>query len=268
MHSLLAPVSSSNRPPVDCTTRNVPRKSLTLDAFADLGEISPHARSNKGIGHHGRAAFELAIFLREFMRHGDEDAGNRCCKNRFGAQLMGRIAIAVQKQHGDCFDLFLRQNVGERQQLGFIERCMHAAVGKQTLGDFVAVAARHQGRMFLEEQIVGVRAIDPADLVDVAEPRVVTSAVLAPVRSSMVLMATVEPCRKRPVSEKCVPALATLASMPSTMACGVDRLLPSSKRLLASSNAATSVNVPPISAASRRRGFANFASAGDTRRSV
>src|ERR1700683_5512118 len=69
----------------------------------------------------------------------------------------------------------------------------------------------------------------------------------------MVLMATVEPCRKRSAAAKCVPALVTPASMPSTMARGVDRLLPRRRRLPVSSKAAPSGKEPPISAARRKR---------------
>src|SRR6266550_1676305 len=82
------------------------------------------------------------------------------------------------------------------------------------------------------------------------KPSVMSSAVFAPVRSRIVLMAMVEPCRNRPASAKLVPAFATPVSMPSTRASGVDSALPSSKRPLASSKAAMSVKVPPISAAS------------------
>src|SRR3972149_6925927 len=84
------------------------------------------------------------------------------------------------------------------------------------------------------------------------KPCVVTSATLAPLLSSMVLMAIVEPCRKSRASARRVPALATPCVMPSTSRPGVLSVLPRSSSPERSSNAATSVKVPPMSAAMRK----------------
>src|SRR3954464_4564519 len=81
------------------------------------------------------------------------------------------------------------------------------------------------------------------------KPRVVMSATFAPLRSSMVLMAMVEPCRKRLASASRVPALCTPSLMPSTRRAGVVSVLPRSSAPERSSKAATSVKVPPMSAA-------------------
>src|SRR5688500_11481621 len=81
------------------------------------------------------------------------------------------------------------------------------------------------------------------------KPCVVTSATLAPLRSSMVLMAMVEPCRNRFASPRRVPALDTPSVMPSTRRPGVVSVLPRSSAPELSSKAATSVKVPPMSAA-------------------
>src|SRR6266566_1422511 len=80
------------------------------------------------------------------------------------------------------------------------------------------------------------------------------SAVLAPVRSRMVFIATVDPWRNKPASAYAVPAFPTPAVMPSTRRCGVDSALPSLSLPVAASNAATSVKVPPMSAARRKSG--------------
>src|SRR3954471_3830365 len=81
------------------------------------------------------------------------------------------------------------------------------------------------------------------------KPRVVMSATFAPLLSSIVLMAMVEPCRKRFASASCVPALCTPSLMPSTRRAGVVSVLPRSSAPERSSKAATSVKVPPMSAA-------------------
>src|SRR4051812_9016856 len=78
-------------------------------------------------------------------------------------------------------------------------------------------------------------------------------------------MAMVEPCRKSAASAKRVPALSTPCEMPSTRRLGVVSVLPRSSCPLASSNAATSVKVPPMSAASRVRVFFKRVSKGPSR---
>ena len=62
------------------------------------------------------------------------------------------------------------------------------------------------------------------------KPRVVTSAVRAPVRSSITLMAMVLPCRKSALSAKCESAFAVAWPMPSTMRSGVVSDFPSVRR--------------------------------------
>src|SRR5262249_4729750 len=86
------------------------------------------------------------------------------------------------------------------------------------------------------------------------KPSVINSAVRAPVRSRMVLMATVEPCRNSPAERKSLLAFSTPLSMPSTNRCGVDNVLPNESAPVCSSNTATSVKVPPMSAARRMWG--------------
>src|SRR3954468_16518176 len=76
-------------------------------------------------------------------------------------------------------------------------------------------------------------------------------AVRAPLRSRSVLITTVEPWRKTSGSLKRAPALSTPCAIPSTIRCGVLSALPSSSLPAAASKYATSVKVPPISAARR-----------------
>ena len=77
---------------------------------------------------------------------------------------------------------------------------------------------------------------------------------MAPVRSSMVLIAMVEPWRKASAPAKLAPALSMPWEMPSTSRAGVESALPKSSRPVFSSKATMSVNVPPMSAARRVRG--------------
>src|SRR5882757_10246338 len=80
------------------------------------------------------------------------------------------------------------------------------------------------------------------------KPWVVMSAQDAPVRSRIVLMATVVPWRKSLAARKLAPALVTPFSMPATRRGGVVKVFPSESSPVVSLNAATSVKVPPTSA--------------------
>src|SRR5262245_5364771 len=85
------------------------------------------------------------------------------------------------------------------------------------------------------------------------KPWVVSSAHFAPVRSRIVLIATVVPCRNSRAARKLASAFVTPFSMPSTSRVGVVSVLPSCSTPVVSSKAATSVKVPPTSADSRIR---------------
>ena len=59
--------------------------------------------------------------------------------------------------------------LAERRDLVVVERLVDLAVGQHAFLDLEAQRPLDQRHMFLEEQIVGVRPVDAADLVDVAE---------------------------------------------------------------------------------------------------
>ena len=118
-------------------------------------------------------------------------------QNRLGALFVIGIRIAIQKQDGGGFDAELFELLAERRDFVFIQRRIDLAVGQHALVDLEAQRPLDQRHVLLEKQIVGVGPVDAADLVDVAkalgdEQR----RACAPVRSSIVLMAMVEPWRK------------------------------------------------------------------------
>ena len=57
----------------------------------------------------------------------------------------------------------------QRRDLGVVERLVDLAVGQHALVHFEAQRPLDQRHVLLEEQIIGVRPIDAADLVDVAK---------------------------------------------------------------------------------------------------
>ena len=61
------------------------------------------------------------------------------------------------------------QLAAQRRDLVVVERLVDLAVGQHALAHFEAQRPLDQRHVFLEEQIVGVRPIDAADLIDVAK---------------------------------------------------------------------------------------------------
>src|SRR5262249_13911357 len=71
------------------------------EMIADLAEIAAHARPDIGIRRRRRGALELAIFLRELVRGGDEKMRMAFLDDLFHALLVRGIAVGVQEQDGD-----------------------------------------------------------------------------------------------------------------------------------------------------------------------
>ena len=85
------------------------------------------------------------------------------------ALLVGRIGVGMEKQDGDRLNALPDRVGDDAADLVLIERDQHGALGVDALADLVAQIPRDQRLVPLEEQVVGFRAVDAADLVDVAE---------------------------------------------------------------------------------------------------
>ena len=144
----------------------------------------------------------------------------------------------MQQKDRDGFDIEPGELFPQRANLPLVERFERFALGEHPFVELEAHRAFYQRTVLLEEQVVGVGPVDPADFVDVAKSLVMTSAARAPVLSSIVLMAIVEPCRKSAASANATPALSTPAAIPSTRCEGVDSALPSLSAPVAGSKAA------------------------------
>ena len=144
-------------------------EALAAHMLVDLADIAAHLRPDIGVGDHRRAALELAILLAELVRGRDEHPGMVLLQDRLGARLVRRAGVAVDEQDRGSFDAALVEFRAERRDLRFVERLLDLAVGKHALLDLEAQRALDQRRVLLEEQIIGVRAVDAPDLVDVAK---------------------------------------------------------------------------------------------------
>ncbi len=135
----------------------------------DLADIAPHLWADIGVGRHRRAALELAIFLRQFVRSRDEQRRVIFFQDRLGPPLVIGIGVAIEKQDRGGFDAELFELPAERRDLVVVERLVDLAVGQHALVHFEAQRPLDQRHVLLEEQIIGVRPVDAADLVDVAK---------------------------------------------------------------------------------------------------
>jgi hypothetical protein len=135
----------------------------------NLPDVALHPRADIGIGNHGRAALELAIFLRQLVRCRYEHLRVLGFDDLFGARFVLGVAIAIEEQHGRRLDAERAEPPGERGQLGLVERTFHFAVRQHPLLDLEAKRALDQRHVFLEVEIIGVRPIDPPDLIDVTK---------------------------------------------------------------------------------------------------
>ena len=140
-----------------------------VEMIAHLAEIAPHPRTDIGIGRGGGGALELAIFLRELVRGGDEEVRMALLDDLFHPLLMRGVAVGVQEQDGDRLHPLLDSIGDGGAHLLLVERDQHLALRVDTLADLVAQVALDQRLMPAEEQIVGFRPIDAPDLVDVAK---------------------------------------------------------------------------------------------------
>ena len=135
----------------------------------DLADIAPHLWADIGVGRHRRAALKLAIFLRQFVRSGDEKRRMVLFQNRFRPPLVIGIGVAIEEQDGGGFDTEPFELLAQCRDLAVVERPVDLAVGQHALVHFEAQRPLDQRHVFLEEQIIGVRPVDAADLVDVAK---------------------------------------------------------------------------------------------------
>ena len=148
----------------------------------------------------------------------------------------------------------LRHCVGHgRVQLALVELDQHLALGVQALADLVAQVTLDQRLVAAEEQIVGFRPVDAADLVDVSEPLRGDERAGGAGALENGVDCNRGAVKEKPGRAKLTPALPTPLSMPVTSRAGVVSVFPSWSCPVVASNAATSVKVPPTSAESRIR---------------
>ena len=145
------------------------REARAPEVLVDLAEVTADLGPDVGVGHHGRAALELPVLLGELVRGGDEHGGPPGLEDRAGPRLVDGVAVAVQEQDRRRLDAELVERLAQRLHLALVEGHEHLPVGEHALADLEAQGALDQGLVLAEEEVVGVGAVDPPDLVDIAK---------------------------------------------------------------------------------------------------
>ena len=145
-------------------------EGLRFEMVADPVQVATHARADISVRGNRRAALELAVFLGQFVRRGDERARQARFEDCLGPPLVVGVAVAMQQQDRDRLDIERREFLPERADFGLIEGLQRLALGEHPLVELEAHRAFDQRAVLLEEQVVGIGPVNPADLIDVAKP--------------------------------------------------------------------------------------------------
>ena len=137
--------------------------------IVDLADIAIDLRPDIGVGDDGRAALEFAIFLRQLVARRDEHAGVARLEQRLGALLVIGVAIAMEKEDRHRLDADRGELCSQLLDVLVDQRRLDLAIGEDALIDLEAQRALDQRLVLLEEEIVGIRPVDAADLVNVAK---------------------------------------------------------------------------------------------------
>ena len=134
-----------------------------------ISEDSGGRAARHSVGGGGRGALELPVFLAELVRCADEELRKLPLDDLLHALLVRRVPVRVQKQDRDRLHSLRDRCRDHSAHLGLVELDQHRALGVDALVDLEAQVAIDQRNMPLEKQVVGLRPVDAADLVNIAE---------------------------------------------------------------------------------------------------
>ena len=107
-----------------------------VQVSVDLGDVVTHPRPDVRVRRHGRAALELAIFLRELVRRRDEGVRQALTYDGLDARFVSSVHITVEKKDCHCLDAALDHAIARRMHRALIKRHEHFALGAHALAHF------------------------------------------------------------------------------------------------------------------------------------
>ena len=196
-----APSPSGTMPPWHCMMCSSPAKPTSARRLLDAVQVGAGDRADVGVDQGGDEALVLADRLGDLAGDRDEDPGGALGDDLPGAALVGVVADRPEEGDRDRVDPGRDQRVGGRGDRVLVERDDHVAVGVDPLGDAVGRSIGTSGSglrvsakrsRFSGGSPVGRPRPRIVRIVS-SKPRVVISPIFAPLRSTTMLVATVEP---------------------------------------------------------------------------
>ena len=117
----------------------------------DLADVAADFWADIGVGGNRRAALELAVLLRQFVRGGHEQLRVIFFQNCLRAPLVIGIGVAIEKEDGAGFDAQPFELLAERGDFALVERRIDLAVGQHALVHLEAQRPLDQRHVLLEE---------------------------------------------------------------------------------------------------------------------
>src|SRR5262249_62128682 len=108
-------------------------ESRAADMGIDLSKVAAHDRPDIGIRDYRRAAFELAIFLRELVGGGDEHSRVILLQDFFRAPLVLAAGGAIEKKDCRGLDSKTPPHATKRGNLVLVERGGDLALAQNAL---------------------------------------------------------------------------------------------------------------------------------------
>ena len=217
-----------------------------------LAEVAVDRGLHVGVEHGGARALVLAPLARDLGRGGHGDAGQPLAQRCAERLLVLGMGVGVQQADRDGLDPVAL--AGGSDRLGV--RSGRAGRGRRRGGRRAraprsgGAAATNGGGLRETRLYMSGRLPRPISSTS-RKPLVVTSAVRAPVRSVSALITTVVPCTSSSISAGSTSPAAITSSTPCARSRGVVETFAIRTSPLSESTTTRSVNVPPMSVATR-----------------
>ena len=227
---------SGSTPPLEVMTDDLGRAAGLSETTTQRGQVAAHARRHVGVERRGDEPLVLAVLGQHLARQGDGGLGQRCphqlrCpllvrpdwRRRAGSRPPPPRACAPAASPAPP-PACPRRAPGSRAPSGPMRSSTSMQWSRRTIGS--------GPRALMSYMTVRL----PRPTISTSRwPAVTSTAMRAPLRSSAVLVATVVPCTKRAMSRASSFAWPRPLKMPSDWSCGVDGVLSTSSRRVASS---------------------------------
>ena len=148
--------------------QEAPGERVRFEPLAHAADVAARLRADVGV-HHGRGrALVLAVFAHDLVRERHVGASERGAQDAPHLDFVNGVDVRMQEADCDCLGSRLAHGGRDGLRLAAVERDELLAARAETLVHLEGAGARHERRGPLEAEVVSLRPVLPADLVDVA----------------------------------------------------------------------------------------------------